>query len=1007
MKPGMFNMRLSLSRWMERTRQWFRQTQTAMGAAARDEAGVVILALVFVIGSAALVTTTMILLQNSGVQADLKDLKSQNDSIGKVNDALFVYIIQNDAVPCPADGTAGDGASIADCDDTGGTANAGIVPWSTLGLSPEDATDAHGNYYTYVAAQTLSDGGTDSLCQEVSGEFSGEVNAGDVEIDTSGDDTAEITTAIYAVIGHGKNRSGGYTTRDTFTGTPPSTLEDNNSAGSGGSGFTGTSGTQPLHDVTNNEDGLEDAIFDDVVTYKQTSDFTSFCEDLVANGDVNNFLEVDFEGPNDITDNFTVTGTATRTTPGGDGVAELTGDTTLDTQDQFPVDIAPTYISVEWTPIANVAGTEGGLSIVTRSGGGSPDTTPDLFTNGVTFRFWQDTGSNNIGAAAEPVANTILILCDADCGSTTQVGTVDLEINTAYLIEAYDDGEKVWGRITEVGDMTNRAVDYDTSESVTEDVNTLPNLVSFINIQDGSNSLVSQIDDVLVARAMGGIALDGTGDYIQLGGGSNRDEFNQTGSMTLELWVRPTAALGSFDTFISKYTFDGTPTTDQSYLLAMDSGGSAIELTLVDSSATEESCVSTISPAVDEWTHIAAVYDNGVPSVTFYENGEQSGGCTSSITITDINDTGLMADSHVGAGELDAGGPTHEFTGDVAELRIWDVARTAAEILANYRSRLAGDLSLDNLELIWMMDVDDVSGGTQGFEGADAPCSADIDFGGGQNCNAQDAGNLLGNAQYIGAQEEFRLPFADQVCADNEDGLFSCLYDVPNLISTFGYFTSTIPANLLNVSVTMWGGGGASSEDFTDPSSRNSGGGGGFGAGRVPSINGTAIPGEVLFVTVGAGGAAQSGDNGGSGAGGTSLRLTDETGDISMLAGGGGGAGTGSTANFDGNVVDTDDCNEYATIFCGGGGAGLAGNTAIDSDFVDADACGGAGGGAGTGSPGTGGFDTACTTATQRSGVGQDGGGGTGSAQGGTGDGFGGLNTGEAGAGGGGASGGG
>ena len=1001
------NKRWPVSSCLTLFKSWLRSAK----AAARDDAGVALVAIVFVLGSAALATTTMVLLQEQGIPLELRNTRSQNSSIELVNDALEVYIIQNDFVPCPANGDTGDGMALTNCDDNDQDRNAGEVPWATLGLSEQDATDAYGNIYTYVAATNLATGGTvAALCEQIGGEVSGVVNSGNIQVDTDNDmtDTADITTAIYAVIGHGENRRGGWTTNDNYTGVP-GTLEDNNSAGA-----AGVVNLALINDFPPAE-GDANSVFDDLVVVKQPSDFTEFCEDLVAEGDVNNFLEVDFQGgDSDITDNFAVSGTAAIVDgTGGDDVAQLTDDTVLTTSTQFPVDLAPTYISVEWTP---TSGTDGGLSIVTRTGGGTP-TAPDTYNNGITFRFWQESlGPPNIGPALSPIPNTISILCTSQCGTTTLVGGTILELDATYLVEVYDDGARVWGRITEIADPTNRLVIYDTSENVIEDVTSLTNSVAFLNVDDspGSSGFESQIDDVLVARSMGAVSFDGTNDYIFVNDGAQRDEFNLTGDMTMELWVRPTGNPSAGDALISKYDAGGTPADDQSYLLAWNTSANALELALVNNTGTEVTCTSGINPTIDEWTHVAFVFNTASSgSITFYENGVQSGSC-SSVGITDINDSGT--DFRIGAS--DNTGIVNYFEGDVVEFRIWDVARNANDILANYRTRLFGDQSTNGLRLLWEMDVDDTSTPDTDFAGDDALCSTNVTVyatGGtvSQDCSSNDAGVLDDNsstAAFIGADERFRLPFADDVCPGNEDGLFSCQYEGAG--STFS--TSAIPVNLTNVIVTMWGGGGGSADNYGVSPSRNAGGGGGYGRGRVPSIGSTPITQggtQVLFVTVGAGGAAGTGNNGGAGGGASSLRLTNAAGTIGMV-GGGGGAGNGNAIDFSGGGVNDDDCDDVDdSDLCGSGGGGgganqngLAGPDSAEGTFPagPGDQCGGnAATTAMAGAASNEANDTLCENAGQAGGTGTQGdGGGTVEGGGGSGDGSGGSNNADAGGGG-------
>lgn len=1019
--------KLSDSGLFVRARNWWRGIRNDMKNAVRDESGVALIAIVFVLGSAALVATAMVLLEEQGIPAQLRATQNTGGDIEKISDAIEIYLLQNDNLPCPADGTAGTGQPIADCDDTGGTANAGIVPWAALNLSEQDATDAYGNLYTYVAATNRSDP-SDEVCERIGGDISGEVLNGNIEIDTSGDNTAELTNVIYAVIGHGENGDGGFNPRN-YNGNPDSVRELDHALGSSGTATLGA-GTDPLHDIPQEDtvDPSTNVYFDDTIVYVRPSDLSDFCRNQLEGGDENSDYSNDGSSTDGLTqtDNSGGSGTvsiAANVNDANDEVIQIVNDLTLDTTIAVGVDLKPTYIKLEWTP---TAGTTGGLSIVTRSEGGSPDdpgsTTNDQFLNGLTFRFW-DTGGG-IGAGSETLNNISIQCSTAACAGAnfTLTGQIGLQINQAYLIEVYDDGALVWGRITEIADPTNRAIIYhnfDAAGALTEDVFTFPNVVSFINTDgndSGGSGITSQIDDILVGRGMGAVAFDGdnlgTPDYVELDGANAAINLNYT-DFTLEFWINPDIALSDTEVIVSKWIgTGGSSGTNQSFILDVDS--SVLRWRSIDNTllGLETSCSSSFLPTPRQWTHVAVVFDDG--AITFYQNAEQAGSCSATGS-DDIDQTGTAADLRIGAGQDNSDASEFGFSGSMAELRIWNTARTSTDIDNNHRIRLVGTQT--GLQLNWPMNLDDLTGSTR-FQGDAAPCSA-------SSSGSCAEGTLSGGAVYAGAFDRFIQPFADDVCPGNEDGLYSCVYEVvttPSFDNDFA--TSAIPDLLTSVNITMWGGGGGSAADYDNPNSSNGGGGGGFGTATLSTFdNGganTAITGNVLFVTIGEGGAGGSAILGGEGGGATSIRLTNAAGDVGMRVGGGGGGGTGTNADFDtSGGASAGDCDESTATLCGAGGGGggvsstagtgLSGGDGTDNSFADIDACGGGGaaGDTGTGTVGAGGTDTDCATAGTQPGVGSAGGATGGSGGGGAGDGAGGVNNNEGGGGGGGASGGG
>ena len=88
----------------------------------------------------------------------------------------------------------------------------------------------------------------------------------------------------------------------------------------------------------------------------------------------------------------------------------------------------------------------------------------------------------------------------------------------------------------------------------------------------------------------------------------------------------------------------------------------------------------------DKWTHLAVTYDNGVG--TTYVNGTQVHVSTGS---------GGIGDAHSSFNDLKIGGrgnvTTARFQGAIDEVRVWNTARTAGEIAAQYNQTLTGSES--------------------------------------------------------------------------------------------------------------------------------------------------------------------------------------------------------------------------------------------------------------------------------------------------------------------------
>lgn len=195
---------------------------------------------------------------------------------------------------------------------------------------------------------------------------------------------------------------------------------------------------------------------------------------------------------------------------------------------------------------------------------------------------------------------------------------------------------------------------------------------------------------------------------------------------------------------------------------------------------------------------------------------------------------------------------------------------------------------------------------------------------------------------------------------------------VVSQVLTTGTGNWTVPAGVTSINILGVGGGGGGSRKTT----ANKGGGGGGGA--LITVNSVAVSeGNVIWWTVGTGGAGVNGANGTAG-GATEVRFTNSTGTLIFTAGGGGGA-VYSTGAAGAGGTRTNGSISGATYSGGDGGSGGIGGATTS----------GGGGGAGgyTGAGGAGGSGAATNTA----GANGAGGGGAGAYSGSSASGTGGI----------------
>ncbi|NKQ35068.1 MAG: LamG domain-containing protein, partial [Chloroflexi bacterium] len=188
--------------------------------------------------------------------------------------------------------------------------------------------------------------------------------------------------------------------------------------------------------------------------------------------------------------------------------------------------------------------------------------------------------------------------------------------------------------------------------------------------------------------------LPANGDYaLQFDGNNDFVELAETASImapgwemtkTVSLWVKPMGVAtctapspASCDTIfgdrarwwgISRGTVNGQ---DRIWVWNHDSNGDQM---------------IPIEYTLDTWTHIALVHENGV--LRAYKDGVEVGSTPSGATVQP--NTGALPVLHIG-GIMNNAERVWAFEGQIDEVRIWDTARTGAEITQDMNHTLAGN----------------------------------------------------------------------------------------------------------------------------------------------------------------------------------------------------------------------------------------------------------------------------------------------------------------------------
>ena len=200
-----------------------------------------------------------------------------------------------------------------------------------------------------------------------------------------------------------------------------------------------------------------------------------------------------------------------------------------------------------------------------------------------------------------------------------------------------------------------------------------------------TSPLVSSTTDYFVAQFDTGgvtsaIALDGVDDYVAI-----RDFYYNDvtySAMTVEAWVRTSdggnQVIASYD-------------RNRYWRLEINGNGAGTGQVgfdiMTDAGQLDFGSVARVDDGA--WHHVAAVYDNG--TVSIYIDGVLDNSTTRGSYFGD----GSVAYGYWGVGSESSSfdgpkGPTDYFNGDLNDLRIWSVARTAAQISASRNQCLLG-----------------------------------------------------------------------------------------------------------------------------------------------------------------------------------------------------------------------------------------------------------------------------------------------------------------------------
>ncbi len=246
-------------------------------------------------------------------------------------------------------------------------------------------------------------------------------------------------------------------------------------------------------------------------------------------------------------------------------------------------------------------------------------------------------------------------------------------------------------------------VGYWNFDGASTGANNVPDLTS--NNLDGTMTNMAS-DDVVTSGApmgdesiyayigdWGGNALefDGSDDYVDIGDVL----IDGLSEVTVEAWIYPTAVP-------TKASPSGHNSNEGAIIHKSGSGDDNIGLTVstgglafyIDNGS-DNTLIGT-QPTLNTWTHVAATYDG--TNLIIYQDGVLDDSQASNGSSNIINNSNNL---RLGGGHIPGGSP-HEFTGRIDEVRVWNYARTANEIVNDMCRSLEGDES--GLIGYWRLD---------------------------------------------------------------------------------------------------------------------------------------------------------------------------------------------------------------------------------------------------------------------------------------------------------------
>lgn len=263
-----------------------------------------------------------------------------------------------------------------------------------------------------------------------------------------------------------------------------------------------------------------------------------------------------------------------------------------------------------------------------------------------------------------------------------KLGAIPITTGHDSFLDGQLDEMRIWNTTRSADDIR---LSYD--QQMTGSESGLVTYYRFDRVTDGtvddltSNNNTGTLGDTAEPTVIDGsgkvASFDGSGDYITVPNASALN-FGASGSFTLEGWVNTTQSIN-----YARVMIKPGGSSQQSYSLAIHNGKAHVRFDQSGGGAFFAESVDTVNDG--QWHHVAGVFDNANDTLKVYIDGKLAG-TTTGVTAQPLQDTDALQ-----IGGLT--GISQWFDGQMDDLRIWNTARTDAQIAENYQQTLTGNQS--------------------------------------------------------------------------------------------------------------------------------------------------------------------------------------------------------------------------------------------------------------------------------------------------------------------------